>query len=212
MYEYLWMQGELLHSVKNPLFERAINRQSRSEVQKAADNDPHRRGRSARIYHDLQYADNGPRQSGTGRHSKAEIFLASCGDFLFVYFVQINNMGDAEQDGGQRGESRIVRRVMKAVSAKINDACDKVDDPAHIAQQPQDQKRNVRHHGGIANALLSFPLELFDMGFRGFSFFVQDFLYRIYGRSRTSNSFFFVVSQSSANFNVMKTLLMLPDI
>lgn len=100
---------------------------------------------------------------------------------------------------------------MKAVSAKINDACDKVDDPAHIAQQPQDQKRNVRHHGGIANALLSFPLELFDMGFRGFSFFVQDFLYRIYGRSRTSNSFFFVMSQSSANFNVMKTLLMLPD-
>ena len=85
MYEYLWMQGELLHSVKNPLFERAINRQSRSEVQKAADNDPHRRGRSARIYRDLKDSNDGPRQSGTGRHSKAEIFLASCGDFLFVY-------------------------------------------------------------------------------------------------------------------------------
>lgn len=48
--------------------------------------------------------------------------LKLCGNFLFVYFVQINNIADTEYDRSRCNESYIVQHVVKAVIAKINNA------------------------------------------------------------------------------------------
>ena len=49
--------------------------------------------------------------------------LKLCGNFLFVYFVQIHNIADTEYDSSRCNESYEVQYVVKAVTAKINNAC-----------------------------------------------------------------------------------------
>ena len=52
--------------------------------------------------------------------------LKLCGNSLFVYFVQINNIADTEYDSSRCNESHIVQHVVKAVTAKVNNACYKM--------------------------------------------------------------------------------------
>ena len=54
-------------------------------------------------------------------------------------------------------------------------ACNQVDHPANIADWPQHQERNIRHHRCISDTLFPRLLKLLDMGFCCFSFFMQDF-------------------------------------
>ncbi len=100
-----------------------------------------------------------------------------CGDFLLMYFIQISKTGDAEQDACQWDARDTVQYMMKAISAKEKDAGNRLDESAGIADEPAYQKRNIRQHSGIADALLPFPLELSDVVFCRFSFFVQALFY-----------------------------------
>lgn len=52
--------------------------------------------------------------------------LKLCGNFIFVYFVQINNIADTEYNSSRCNESYEVGYVVKAVTAKVNNACYKM--------------------------------------------------------------------------------------
>ena len=52
--------------------------------------------------------------------------LKLCGNSLFVYFVQINNIADTEYNSSRCNECYVVGCVVKPVTAKVNNACYKM--------------------------------------------------------------------------------------
>lgn len=70
-----------------------------------------------------------------------------------------------------------------------------MEDPANIIDQPEYQKWYIRHHSRIADALFSFLLELLDVFFGCFSFFMQDFFYRTHRKPPILNVFFVILRQ-----------------
>ena len=80
--------------------------------------------------------------------------------------------------------------MVKSISAKIKDACYQVYESTNITEQPEYQKRNIRHHSRIADTFFSLLLELFDMVLCCFPFFMQSFLYRTHENHQLLICFF----------------------
>ena len=116
---------------------------------------------------DDQYGS--PQPVGTGEivgsveHARVCCLQRNAPEQPIPYFVQIHKAGDAGQVVGQRKEGYAIRHMVPSVPAKVDDACDEVDYPADITQQPQHQKRKIRHHRGIADALFPLSFEQADM-------------------------------------------------
>lgn len=100
---------------------------------------------------------------GSVEHARVCCLQRNAPEQPIPYFVQIHKAGDAGQDVGQRKEGYAIRHMVQSVPAKVDDACDEVDYPVDITQQPQHQKRKIRHHRGIADALFPLSFEQADM-------------------------------------------------
>ncbi|CDE12024.1 unknown [Ruminococcus sp. CAG:330] len=93
--------------------------------------------------------------------------------------------------------------MVKSISAKIKDACYQVYESTNITEQPEYQKRNIRHHSRIADTFFSLLLELFDMVFCCFLFSCK--VSFIVLMKITSFSFVFsIIPQFPPNFNMGK--------
>ena len=121
---------------------------------------------------------------GSVEHARVCCLQRNAPEQPIPYFVQIHKAGDAGQDVGQRKEGYAIRHMVPSVPAKVDDACDEVDYPADITQQPQHQKRKIRHHRGIADALFPLSFEQADMLLACCPLFMQG----IFGRTHRNAS------------------------
>lgn len=75
--------------------------------------------------------------------------MQPCGYLLFVYPVQIDDVGDPQQHAGQGQKGHIVRCVVKTVSGKINDPGDHTFGPKMEQGLVKMQKANGLGADGI---------------------------------------------------------------